>query len=65
MMAEKKTVGRISFELKPDSPRVTRISHGEYTWEAQGKPPYEISLEEWVAYIRPTEFFREVKKGKE
>ena len=75
-MAEKKTEGpeqsrRIYFEPKPDpsagsgqaAPRVTRISHGEYTWEAQGKPPYQISPEEWEAYIRPTGFFREVKKG--
>ena len=56
-------MSKIFFEPKPDSPRVTRVSHGEYTWEPQGKPPYQVTAEEWETYIRPTGHFREVKKG--
>jgi len=54
-MAEKK----ILFEPKPDSPRVTRISHGQYTRDfTEEKPPYAATVEEWEIYIRPTVFFR-------
>lgn len=64
-MAEKK----ISFEPKPGSPTVTRVSHGEYTREfdfgphgSAGSPPWEADEAEWSAYLVPTGFFREIKK---
>ena len=58
-MTEKK----IYFELKPDSPTITRISHGEYTREFQGvKWPYEATEEEWMIFLLPTGLFKEMTR---
>lgn len=57
-----KMAGKIYFEPKPDTPHPVRVSHGEFTWEAQGKPPYEATVEEWEKYLLPTGFFRAIEQ---